>query len=180
MSSLAIPGPLILTPVVELPEWVQKIVEVSRNKYREFIHEAGFFPDEGDALANDLIYAAANVNSFATNTDRAANLELGLFTNVSPAETQTEAAITEPTGGGYARIALVDGTWAGTNPKTYPQQQFSPSGSDFVGSIQGYFIATNLAGTGTKRLLLLEVDSAGPYTMTDGDTYDIDLSNTAE
>lgn len=138
---------------------------------------AGFSPDEGELLRLQMVLEATNVSTFATNADRGADLELGLFTNVAPGETITEAAITEPTGGSYARINLTDATWdTSVNPSTFVVQQFSPSGGPFTGSIQGYFIATIPDGSGTARLIAIEVDGNGPYTLNQNDTYDITLS----
>ena len=66
---------------------------------------AGFRPDEGEALSLDIVLMAQNVATFATNTDRIADLDLGLFTNAAPGETIAHSAITEPSGTGYARKA---------------------------------------------------------------------------
>ena len=128
---------------------------------------AGFVPDEGEVVSSALIYRNASA-------DRGTTLELGLFTDAAPGETITEATISEPTGGSYARISLTDLSWSAANPTVYAQQQFSPSGGDFSGTTGGYFIATTGS---TARLIAVEIDAAGPYTLTDGDTYDIDLSN---
>ncbi len=133
----------------------------------------GIVPDEGEQVFLDLALGAENVSTFNTNTDRGADLELGLFTNSSISDTTTLSSIVEPTGGGYARITLTDGSWTSANPMTYAVQQFSPSGAAYSGSVQGYFIATKPAGTGTARLLIIEDDTNGPYTLNDGDTYDI-------
>ncbi len=140
----------------------------------------GFVPNEGEQVFLDLALSAENVSTFNTNTDRGADLELGLFTNSAPGDTITEATITEPTGGGYARKTLTDGSWTSANPMTYAVQQFSPSGGNYSGSIYGYFIATKPAGTGTARILAIEVDGNGPYTLNDGDTYDITPQISAE
>lgn len=130
---------------------------------------AGFTPDEGEHLIANLIYANADV-------DRGTDLELGLFTNASVDETITEAALTEPTGGSYARKTLTDGSWSVTGDNaTYAQQTFTAGVGGYTGDVQGYFIATT--GT-TPRILHIEVDANGPYTMSENDTYDIDLSNT--
>ncbi len=141
----------------------------------KIIRMVGFLPNEAELVIAQVIHAR-------THVDRDANLELGLFTNVAPGETITEATLTEPTGGGYARISLVDGTWtfAGDPAKaSYAQQTFSPSGAAFTGSVQGYFIATNSAG-GTKRIYMIEVDSNGPYTLNDGDEYKVTPGNTVD
>lgn len=129
---------------------------------------AGFTPNEGEHLVANLVYKNADV-------DRGTGLELGLFTNSSVDETITEATITEPTGGSYARKTLTDGSWTVTNDTaTYAQQTFTAGAGGYTGSVYGYFIATT--GT-TPRILHIEVDASGPYTMNENDTYDVDLSN---
>lgn len=127
---------------------------------------AGFTPDEGEQLIAQVVH-------LRTHADRDADLELGLFTNVSPAETITEATITEPTGTGYARITLTDGSWSVVaGVASYAQQTFTGGAGGWTGSVQGYFIATKSAG-GTQRLLYVEVDGNGPYTINENDTYKI-------
>lgn len=127
---------------------------------------AGFTPNEGETVI-------ANVIHKRTHVDRDADLELGLFTNVAPGETITHATITEPTGTGYARITLTDASWSVTNDvASYAQQTFTGGAGGWTGSIQGYFICTKSAG-GTKRLLYVEVDGNGPYTIAENDTYKI-------
>ncbi len=132
---------------------------------------AGFCPDEGEATIANMVWKRVL-------TDRDADLELGLFTNVSPGETITNATITEPTGTGYARITLTDASWTGAaDARAYAQQTFTGGAGGWTGSIQGYFIATKAAG-GTPRILAIEVDGAGPYTIGEGDTYKITPNNT--
>lgn len=127
---------------------------------------AGFCPDEGETLI-------ANVVHKRTHADRDADLELGLFTNASVTETTAHSAITEPTGTGYARITLTDASWVITgDTASYAQQTFTGGAGGWTGSIRGYFIATKSSG-GTKRLLYIEVDAGGPYTIAAGDTYKI-------
>jgi hypothetical protein len=127
---------------------------------------AGFTPNEGETLIAQLIHQR-------THVDRDATLELGLFTNAAPGETITEATITEPTGGGYARKVLTDASWVVTGPTaSYAQQTYTVTGTDYVGAVYGYFIATVSSG-GTKRLLYVEIDGAGPYDMNVDDTYKI-------
>jgi len=128
---------------------------------------AGFVPDEGETLLGALGFG--NIT-----TDKGVDMELGLFTNVAPGETITEAALTEPTGTGYARINLVDATWAGTNPRTYPEQTFTAGAGGWAGSVQGYFIVSK--GT-TPRIVVIEVDASGPYTFAESDTYAVAPSN---
>jgi hypothetical protein len=124
----------------------------------------GILPNEGEHLVANLLFKNADV-------DRGTNLQLGLFTNSTISETTAAAALTEPTGGSYARKTLTDGSWTVTNDlATYAAQTFTATGSAFTGSIYGYFIVTT--GT-TPRILSIEVDNAGPYTMGQNDTYTI-------
>ena len=52
----------------------------------------------------------------------------------------------------------------------YAKQTFTATGSAYTGSIYGYFVVT----TGTSpKLLALEVDPAGPYTLNQNDSYDV-------
>lgn len=133
---------------------------------------AGFMPNEGEIMLNDYFYRGSSV-------DRGTGMELGLFTNVSPGETITQATITEPTGTGYARIALANASWStGANPATYAQQTFTVGAGGWTGSVQGYFVCTT--GGTTKRIVAIEVDGAGPYTFAAGDTYKITLNQTTE
>lgn len=142
------------------------------NGFRQKIWAAvGFVPDEGEVLIGNMLF-------MRVLTDRDTALELGLFTNVAPGETITEATLTEPTGTGYARIAIVDANWTATGSVfTYPSQVFTGGAGGWTGSVQGYFMATNAAG-GTKRILGIEVDANGPYTIAENDTYTIDMQNT--
>jgi hypothetical protein len=127
---------------------------------------AGFTPNEGETLIANVLYKR-------THADRDADLELGLFTNSSVSETTALANITEPTGTGYARITLTDGSWTITgDAASYAQQTFTGGAGGWSGSVYGYFIATKSAG-GTARLLHIEVDSGGPYTINANDTYKI-------
>ena len=128
---------------------------------------AGFTTDEGETIIATVIHERISV-------DRDADLELGLFTNAAADETLTEAAVTEPTGGGYARKTLTDATWGITNDTAdYAQQTFTCTGTDYVGTVYGYFVATQ--GT-TARLLYVEIDAVGPYDINVDDTYSVTLN----
>lgn len=132
---------------------------------------AGFTPDEGETLIGQVIFQR-------THADRDATLELGLFTDTAPGETITEATISEPTGGGYARIDLTDASWSVTGGvASYAQQTFTATGGDYSANVYGYFIATKSAG-GTQRLLVVEIDGNGPYDINENDTYKITPSIT--
>ena len=130
----------------------------------------GNIPAEGENLIANLVYKNADAN-------RGSSLQLGLFTNASVSNSTGLAAITEPTGGGYARKTLTDANWTIlANVAAYALQTFTATGTAMTGSIYGYFIAT----TGTvPKLLAYEVDASGPYTLAMGDSYDVtpSLSN---
>lgn len=125
---------------------------------------AGILPNEGEHLVANLLFKNADV-------DRGTGLELGLFTNTTISETTTAATLTEPTGGSYARIQLTDASWTVTNDTaTYAAQLFTAVGSNMTGTIYGSFIVTK--GT-TPRIISVEVDPIGPYTLLQGDNYQI-------
>lgn len=124
----------------------------------------GFVPNEAEKLIGDIVFKR-------DLTDRIADLELGLFTNAAPDETITHAAITEPTGAGYARISLTDASWTGAaDVRSYAQQTFTGGAGGWTGDVVGYFICTKGA---TKRLLAVEIDPNGPYTINENDTYKV-------
>jgi len=133
---------------------------------------AGFTPNEGETLIGQVIFQR-------THVDMAATLEIGLFTNVSPGETITEATITEPTGTGYARQTLVDANWTVTGGvATYSTTiTFTAGAGGWTGAVAGYFIAS--VGT-TQRLMFVEEDGAAvaPFTMSENDEYRVTLSIT--
>ena len=130
---------------------------------------AGFTPNEGETLIAQVIHQR-------THVDRAATLELGLFTNAAADETLTEATVTEPTGGGYARITLTDATWGVTGDVAdYAQQTYTCTTTDYVGSVYGYFVAS--VGV-AQRLMYVEIDSVGPYDINVDDTYKVTLNVT--
>jgi len=125
---------------------------------------AGFTPNEGETLIANLIFANADV-------DRGTNLELLLFTDTSPGETITAATLTEPTGTGYSRIALTDGSWTVTgDTASYPLQTFTTGAGGWTGTVQGYAIVSTGS---TPRIVTIEVDPSGPYTFNENDTYDV-------
>jgi len=125
---------------------------------------AGILPNEGETLVANLVFKNADV-------DRGTDMELLLFTNASIDETITEATLTEPTGTGYARINLTDASWTVTNDvASYAEQTFTAGSGGWTGSIQGYAIVTK--GT-TPRIVAIEVDPNGPYTLNENDTYKI-------
>ena len=132
---------------------------------------AGFTPDEGDHLIQNLVYRNSDV-------DRGTGLQVVLFTNVNPAQTITAATLTQPTGGGYAPIALIDTDFTVTGKiASHVQITFTGGAGGFTGSIQGYAVLTT--GT-TPRILDIEVDPLGPYTINQNDTYKVTLNSTQD
>jgi hypothetical protein len=102
------------------------------------------------------------------NTSPPTTLYLGLYTNSSePAENATLTSLTEPSGGGYARISLSCGAdWTLSNDQiTAVQKTFAASGAAW-GNVYGYFLATSVDNSG--KLLLVEHFSDGPYNVVDG------------
>lgn len=77
------------------------------------------------------------------------NLVLKLYSsNTTPAETDTVAAYTELSGGGYADINLVAANWTVTpgNPTSaaYPEQTFTFTGA--AGNVYGYYVVQAVSG----------------------------------
>lgn len=128
---------------------------------------AGLLSTESQHLVGDLVFKNADV-------DRGTSLQMGIFTNSAvPTSALTLGAITEPTGGSYARITLTDASWVVTgSTAAYAKQTFTATGSAMTGLVYGYFLATT--GT-TPRLLWVERDTNVniPYTLLQNDTYDV-------
>lgn len=126
-------------------------------------------PDEAETLILNMVLKS-------TLTDRDADLELGLYTNAGlTLETATEAALTEPSGGAYARKTLTDATWSVSGDEgTYPAQDFVPAGASWT-NVYGAFVATKAAG-GTQRIIGIVPYPSAPVTIADGETFRVDLS----
>ncbi|MFA5381966.1 MAG: hypothetical protein WC356_02285 [Candidatus Micrarchaeia archaeon] len=97
------------------------------------------------------------------------DIYLGLFYNDGdPPEADTVLAdLTEPTTGGYARIAIPPADFtltAGTGQITAAAKTFTPSGDDW-GTIDGWFICDAASGDGV--LIAIEQFSDGPYNVLD-------------
>lgn len=104
--------------------------------------------NEGAKVLLDLLHK----NSSA---DRGTDLQIGLFTNtgtIDDIKALALTAITEPTGGGYARKTLTDASWDNSVSRTssYAKQTFTATGGAMTGTIYGWFICT----TGTTDRLL--------------------------
>jgi len=133
---------------------------------------SGILTDEGEAVLLDVLIRQSSA-------DRGIGLQLGLFTNASVGEATTLTQISEPTGGGYARRTLADAGWTRTGSVIrFSAQVFTATGTDMVGLIRGYFLATT--GT-TPRLLVLEVDPnvPGGFSLRLADSYTITPTLTA-
>lgn len=116
--------------------------------------------DEGENWLLDV--------AFKKGTSPPTNLYLGLYTNTTePAEGASLASLTEPSGGGYARIAIACGgdLTLSNDQVTAAQKIFAASGAAW-GNVYGYFIATSNDGSG--KLLAVEQFSDGPYNVVDG------------
>ncbi len=125
---------------------------------------AGLLPNEGETLVANLVFKNADV-------DRGTNLDLVLFTNTTAPETITAATLTQPSGTGYAAKVLTDASWTVTgDTASYALQTFTGGAGGWTGSIYGYAVLTK--GT-APRIVAIEVDAAGPYTIAENDTYDI-------
>lgn len=132
---------------------------------------AGVTCDEGAKVIADYFYLGTSADRGTTG------LRLGLFTNpvnLATLKVMALTSITEPTGGGYARITLPSASWTGTNnTKTYPLQTFTVGAGGYTGQVYGYFLASS--GT-VPRLMHIEIDPSGPYTLNAGDHYDVTLN----
>jgi hypothetical protein len=136
---------------------------------RSIIVMSGIVPNEGKHLVAQLIFKN-------TDVDRGTGLELGLFTNSAIDATITAVSVREPTGGSYLRKALIDANWSVVEDiATYGLQVFTATGAAYTGAVYGYFIITKGA---TPRIVAIEVDATGPYTLAENDTYAITPSIT--
>jgi hypothetical protein len=125
---------------------------------------AGLLPNEGEHLVANLLFKNADA-------DRGTNLDLVLFTNTTVSETSTAAALTQPTvANGYVVKTLTDASWTVTaDTATYTSQTWTATGS-FSAPVYGYAILSK--GT-TPRIIAIELDVAGPFTIVNGDTYTV-------
>ena len=93
-------------------------------------------------------------NIYLKNQAQNAALYLGLYKDTTePAETAILVGLTEPSGYGYARMALSPGDWAEGPQGTFvqPEKIFMPSGGAW-GNVYGYFVCTVATGTAGKLL----------------------------
>jgi len=134
---------------------------------------AGVVPNEAETLIATILFKRTY------SVDRDATLKVGLFTNSSGlSETSALANITVPTGTGYAAQTLTDASWSiSGDTASYAKLTFTGGAGGWTGAVYGYYVYTVAAG-GTPRLLFYEIDSAGPYTIAENDTYDVTLNIT--
>jgi len=125
----------------------------------------GMVPNEGEKLLGEI--ALARILG-----DRDADLLCNLFTNVTISDATVLTDLTRPTGTGTGAKTLTDGTWSfATQPWTYTGGVTWTAGADWGGlAVQGYDVETQAAG-GTARIMFIEDDDNGPYTVTNGDEY---------
>jgi len=130
---------------------------------------AGILPTEGETLVANLVFKGYD-------PDRGTGLQLMLFTNTVVDNTTTAASLTEPTGTGYARIPLTDATWiVAGGVASFLAQTFTAGTGGWTGQVHGYAVVT----TGiVPRIVSVELDASGPYTMAAGDTYAVTPSIT--
>ena len=127
---------------------------------------AGILTVDGAQYIDDLLLGDA------TATD----LKVGLFTNAGEYATLKSlalASVTEPTGGGYARIdiAKADASVNGTTKEiSWVEKQFQRTTGGTWTGIRGAFIATTEA---TPRLIFIMIDPNNPtgFDIAEGHSY---------
>ena len=129
---------------------------------------AGLTVNEG------LNYIASLIYPTATRYD----LTIGLLTNAAGtlSETSAWADITQPSGTGYAEIALTNGNFSvdAQGDVTYSPQLQWTAGSDWTGGdITGYYIRNQNA---SPVLVHIEYRDSGSFPMTNGRIYTVDLT----
>lgn len=127
---------------------------------------AGKLVNGGENRIANILYKATAVE---------ATLYLGLYTDptTEPAETAVLADLTEPTGNGYARIALTRGSWTITaDLAEYAQQIFTASGGTW-GNVYGYFITDIESGISGGILEFVEQFSEAPLNVGNGSSIKV-------
>lgn len=129
---------------------------------------AGITPNEGQSYIAEAVYKKLGLD-----------LKIGLFTNTgSLSISSVWANITQPSGGGYAEKDLTAGSFTvgAGGVTTYASQVWTASGSTITPDVYGYYVRTVEA---TPRILHFEFNTS-PRTISDGDTYTVDLSTDTE
>lgn len=129
----------------------------------------GFTPSEGAELIADVLYDQ-------DTTDNDNGYEMALFIGGTVDGTITEATLSEPGVGSYARQAVSFSTTATPGERT-DTVDFTPSGADWSGAnaIYGWALITKTTA-GTQRIVHCENDPVAPVTVSDGETYRVDLT----
>jgi hypothetical protein len=108
------------------------------------------------------------LNVFFKGTSRPA-FYLGLYCapTVEPSEDVALTALTEPAGGGYARLQLPDADWSVVaDLASHVQKTFSCSGAAW-GNVYGWFICNAASGT-VGKVYAVGNFADGPYNVPDG------------
>jgi hypothetical protein len=129
---------------------------------------AGITTNEGQSYIAEAVYKKLGLD-----------LMIGLFTNASGLGVASIwSAIQQPSGGGYAEKNLLAGTFsvAAGGVATYPQQVWTAAATPITPAVYGYYVRTVEA---TPRLLHFEFNSS-PRTISEGDSYKVDLSTDTE
>ena len=120
---------------------------------------AGHWCTEGINRIFNILFEATAVD---------ATLYLGLYTNTTePAVDASLSDLTEPSGGGYARLALTRGAdWTIVAALATAGVETFTSGGAAWGLVYGYFVGSSNDDSGD--LMFVEHFSDGPYDNIDG------------
>jgi hypothetical protein len=133
---------------------------------------AGFLPDEGDSMFQDLVWNQSNA-------DRGSDSELILITNASLTAGTTAASLTQPSGTGYAVKPLTDASWATNGSiRSYALQTFTVGAGGWTPDVTGYAVIST--GT-TPRIMAVELFPGQPLDSTqEGTVFNVTPSNDAD
>jgi hypothetical protein len=133
---------------------------------------AGFLPDEGDNMFQDLVWNQSSA-------DRGSNCNLILITNASITAGTTAASLTQPVGTGYATIPLLDVSWSKNGSiRSYALQTFTVGAGGWTPDVTGYACVTTGA---TPRIMAIELFPGQPLDSTqEGTVFNVTPSNDAD
>lgn len=91
---------------------------------------------------------------------------------------QTADAYTEPSGGAFARQAIVSGSWGGIaagsgGRKTTASQVTFPTATAVWGTINGFWLANQSSASGDKALLACNFDDTTAVTVNTNDVIKV-------
>lgn len=134
---------------------------------------AEIFPDEGvDVVLEIFPRGGANLTT----------TYLALFTAFTATtvgtSTSTADSYTEPSGGSYARVSVAAADWgaiaAGTGGrKTTAAQKTFPTATAAWGTVNGFWLANQLAATGDKCIYAANFDDATAAVVNSGDVIKV-------